>query len=68
MLKNDLKQMNQVVEVDPNNRNKQVKDKEVKYISCTSLAWNKSDDKLYSGWSDHFIRVYQIEELSAAEQ
>jgi guanine nucleotide-binding protein subunit beta-2-like 1 protein len=69
MLKNDLKQMNQVVEVQTDNRNKQqAKDKEVKYISCTSLAWNKSDDKLYSGWSDHFIRVYQIEELSAAEQ
>merc|ERR1740139_1968325 len=35
-----------------------------KYVSCTSLAWNKSDDKLYAGFSDHFIRVYQIDEIT----
>merc|ERR1712167_216515 len=63
MLANDVKQMNQVVESSPDNRNnKAVAPKEPKFISCTSLAWNKSDDKLYSGWSDHFIGVYQIEE------
>jgi len=35
-----------------------------KYISCTSLAWNNADDKLYAGFSDHCIRVYQIDEIT----
>ena len=39
-----------------------------KFVSCTSLAWNKSDDKLYAGFSDNYIRVYQIEELSMQAQ
>merc|ERR1712166_274012 len=43
---------------------KEAKSIEPKYVSCTSLAWNKSDDKLYAGFSDNYIRVYQIEELS----
>merc|ERR1719498_984505 len=63
MLKNDVKQMASS-EVAVGQHNKVVKDKEPKHVSCTSLAWNKAYDKLYSGWSDHFIRVYQIEELT----
>merc|ERR1711981_1245398 len=39
---------------------------EPKYVSCTSLAWNKSDDKLYAGFSDSYIRVYQIEDIFQA--
>jgi WD40 repeat protein len=61
-LANDVKQATQEKDSADVRGNKVVKDKEPKYVSCTSLAWNKSDDKLYSGWSDHMIRVYQIEE------
>lgn len=43
---------------------KEGKQNDPKYVSCTSLAWNKSDDKLYAGFSDNYIRVYQIEEMS----
>jgi len=32
-----------------------------KNLSCTSLAWNKAGTHLFSGWSDNFIRVYNIE-------
>lgn len=46
---------------------KEGKSIEPKYVGCTSLAWNKSDNKLYAGFSDNFIRVYQIEELSMQE-
>lgn len=35
-----------------------------KNLSCTSLAWSKSNTHLYTGWSDNFIRVYEIEELA----
>jgi guanine nucleotide-binding protein subunit beta-2-like 1 protein len=31
-----------------------------KPISCTSLAWNKNGNLLFSGWSDNYIRVYKI--------
>merc|ERR1712139_522041 len=68
MLKNDVKQANQVSDVVDERQKRNVKDKEPKFVSCTSLAWNKSDDKLYAGWSDHFIRVYQIEELTAQNE
>ena len=67
MMKNDLKQTTQEKDTVDDRNKKHVKEKEPKYISCTSLAWNKSDDKLYAGFSDHFIRVYQIEELTSQD-
>jgi guanine nucleotide-binding protein subunit beta-2-like 1 protein len=32
-----------------------------KPLSCTSLAWAKNGQILYSGWSDNHIRVYEID-------
>lgn len=29
-------------------------------IACTSLAWNKSGNLLFAGFSDNYIRVYKI--------
>ena len=29
-------------------------------IACTSLAWNKSGNLLFAGFSDSYIRVYKI--------
>jgi guanine nucleotide-binding protein subunit beta-2-like 1 protein len=31
-----------------------------KPIACTSLAWNKSGNLLFAGFSDNYIRVYKI--------
>jgi len=31
-----------------------------KPIGCTSLAWNKSGNLLFAGFTDHYIRVYKI--------
>jgi len=39
-----------------------------KLLSCTSLAWSKSGTYLYSGWSDNFIRVYQIDSNEGARE
>jgi len=33
-------------------------------LGCTSLAWNKSQTHLYSGWTDNNIRVYKIDVAS----
>lgn len=35
-----------------------------KPIACTSLAWNKSGNLLFAGFSDNYIRVYKIINLS----
>lgn len=35
-------------------------DKQKKPIGCTSLAWNKSGNLLFAGFTDSFIRVYTI--------
>lgn len=37
-----------------------------KRLSCTSLAWNKAGTHLFSGWSDHHIRVYHLEASESA--
>ena len=31
-----------------------------KPIGCTSLAWNKSGNLLFAGFTDNYIRVYKI--------
>jgi guanine nucleotide-binding protein subunit beta-2-like 1 protein len=36
-----------------------------KHLGCTALAWNKSGNIIYSGWTDNNIRVYKLE---SAEQ
>jgi len=41
--------------LDPN------QDKMKKNIACTSLAWNRSGSLLFAGFSDSFIRVYNIQ-------
>jgi guanine nucleotide-binding protein subunit beta-2-like 1 protein len=35
-------------------------EKTTKSIACTSLAWNKSGQLLFAGFSDNYIRVYKI--------
>jgi len=40
--------------LDPN------QEKMKKPIACTSLAWNKSGNLLFAGFSDSYIRVYKI--------
>lgn len=40
--------------LDPN------QEKMKKPIACTSLAWNKSGNLLFAGFSDNYIRVYKI--------
>lgn len=35
-------------------------DKMKKPIACTSLAWNRSGNLLFAGFSDSYIRVYKI--------
>jgi len=40
--------------------------KSKKNLGCTSLAWNKAGNYLYSGWTDNNIRVYKLE-VAAAE-
>lgn len=35
-----------------------------KPIQCTSLAWNKSGNILFAGFSDNIIRVYKIAKSS----
>jgi guanine nucleotide-binding protein subunit beta-2-like 1 protein len=32
-----------------------------KKLGCTSLAWNKAGNLLYSGWTDNNIRVHKLE-------
>jgi len=39
-----------------------------KNLSCTSLAWSKSGQFLYAGWSDNHIRVYQIEDVTSKDE
>eukprot|EP00350_Pseudokeronopsis_sp_OXSARD2_P012413 CAMPEP_0170540632 /NCGR_PEP_ID=MMETSP0211-20121228/602_1 /TAXON_ID=311385 /ORGANISM="Pseudokeronopsis sp., Strain OXSARD2" /LENGTH=335 /DNA_ID=CAMNT_0010843117 /DNA_START=28 /DNA_END=1035 /DNA_ORIENTATION=+ len=34
-----------------------------KSIGCLSLAWNKSGNLLFAGFTDNYIRVYQIVEI-----
>jgi len=38
-----------------------------KLLACKSLAWSKSGNVLYSGWSDNHIRVYEIEDKSSGD-
>jgi guanine nucleotide-binding protein subunit beta-2-like 1 protein len=40
--------------LDPN------QEKMAKPIGCTSLAWNKSGNLLFAGFTDNYIRVYKI--------
>lgn len=40
--------------IDPKN------EKQKKPIGCTSLAWNKSGNLLFAGFTDGYIRVYKI--------
>jgi guanine nucleotide-binding protein subunit beta-2-like 1 protein len=40
--------------IDPKN------EKQKKPIGCTSLAWNKSGNLLFAGFTDNYIRVYKI--------
>jgi len=35
-------------------------DKQKRPIGCTSLAWNKSGNLLFAGFTDSLIRVYTI--------
>jgi len=35
-------------------------EKQKKPIGCTSLAWNKSGNLLFAGFTDNYIRVYKI--------
>ena len=39
-----------------------------KYLSCTSLAWNKAGTHLYAGFSDNHIRIYKIEDTGVAKE
>uniref|UniRef100_A0A7S3I2G0 Guanine nucleotide-binding protein subunit beta-like protein n=1 Tax=Favella ehrenbergii TaxID=182087 RepID=A0A7S3I2G0_9SPIT len=32
-----------------------------KLLSCTSMAWSKNGQILYTGWTDNHIRVYEID-------
>jgi guanine nucleotide-binding protein subunit beta-2-like 1 protein len=41
-----------------------VNHKSTKKLGCTSLAWNKAGNYLYSGWTDNNIRVYKLEVLA----
>lgn len=34
-----------------------------KPIACLSLAWNRSGNLLFAGFSDNYVRVYQIVEI-----
>jgi guanine nucleotide-binding protein subunit beta-2-like 1 protein len=45
-----------VAPLDPN----QEKRKSSNPIACTSLAWNKSGNLLFAGFSDNYIRVFKI--------
>lgn len=36
------------------------REKQTASIACTSLAWNKSGNLLFAGFSDNYIRVYKI--------
>jgi len=38
--------------------------KSEKPLGCTSLAWNKAGNYLYSGWTDNNIRVYKLEQVA----
>ena len=40
--------------LDPN------QEKSTSPIACTSLAWNKSGNLLFAGFTDNYIRVYKI--------
>jgi hypothetical protein len=44
--------------LDPNHVKKDSKMKAD--IGCTSLAWNKSGNLLFAGFTDNYIRVYKI--------
>lgn len=35
-------------------------EKQKKPIGCTSLAWNKSGNLLFAGFTDGYVRVYKI--------
>lgn len=45
----------------------EVQFKSKKHLGCTSLAWNKAGNYLYSGWTDNNIRVYKLEVLGQNE-
>ena len=38
-----------------------------KELSCTSMAWSKNGQILYTGWTDNHIRVYEIDSSDSAE-
>merc|ERR1719367_1535570 len=48
---------------------KQNESDSTKDLSCTSMAWSKNGQILYTGWTDNHIRVYEIDsnEAGAAE-
>lgn len=54
---NTIKQVITEVSINTND----VNHKSQKAIGCTALAWNKSNNILYSGWTDNNIRVYKLE-------
>jgi guanine nucleotide-binding protein subunit beta-2-like 1 protein len=41
--------------------------KSKKKLGCTSLAWDKAGNYLYSGWTDNNIRVYKLEVATERE-
>lgn len=43
-----------------------IKMKSKKNLGCTALAWNRSGNTLYSGWTDNVIRVYKLEQTESA--
>jgi len=57
--------LQEIKEVSMNTNEVQFKSK--KHLGCTSLAWNKAGNYLYSGWTDNNIRVYKLEVLGSNE-
>jgi len=39
-----------------------------KALGCTSLAWNKAGTHLYAGFTDNYIRVYKIDDITASKE
>jgi hypothetical protein len=38
----------------------QIAEKSTAPIGCTSLAWNKSGNLLFAGFTDNYVRVFKI--------
>jgi guanine nucleotide-binding protein subunit beta-2-like 1 protein len=56
-----LQSITQVSDINAND----VNFKSTKKLGCTSLAWDKSGQHLYSGWTDNNIRVYRLESAAS---